>query len=97
MTQQKPAPRALQQQPERAIDPQQQRGGATDFQSGNSSQVQGEGSYTATGDYQNSIRNYLDHADVQADAQAAKPVSEAEARELEAAERAARAHSKGER
>jgi hypothetical protein len=101
----KSTPRSLQQQPQRESDPQQQRAGATDFQSrgqgqggeAQGGQVEGEGSYTATRDYQKNIKEYLDKADVQADAEASKPRSESEARELEQAEREGKSHSKGER
>jgi small-conductance mechanosensitive channel len=95
----KSAPRSLQQQPRRDSDPQQQRSGATDFQSRpeGQDQVEGEGSYSATREYQKNIKEYLEKADVESDAEAAKPRSESEARELEEAERAARSHSKGER
>ena len=100
MADDKPVPRILQQQPQRESDPQQQRAGATDFQSrgqAQDSQVEGEGSYTATRDYQKNVKEYLDKADVQADAEASRPRSESEARELEQAEREGRSHSKGER
>ena len=100
MASEKSEPRGLQQQPQRGSDPQQQRAGATDFQSRGQAQgdkVEGEGSYTASRDYQKNIKEYLDKADVQADAEAAKPRSESEARELEQAEREGRSHSKGER
>jgi hypothetical protein len=94
-------PRTLQQQPARDSDPQQQqRSGRADFQQGSGqaqSKVEGEGSYSASRDYQKNIRDYLDKADVQADAEKAKPRSESEARDLEAAEREGRSHSKGER
>jgi hypothetical protein len=99
----KPVPRILQQQPQRESDPQQQRAGSADFQSEGSQaaqggdQVEGEGSYSATRDYQKNIKDYLDHADVKADAEASKPRSEAEARELDEAEREGKSHSKGER
>jgi hypothetical protein len=96
----KSTPRTLQQQPQRDSDPQQQRSGATDFQSrpdAQGSQVEGEGSYTATRDYQKNIKDYLDKADVASDAEAAKPRSESEARDLEEAEREGRSHSKGEK
>jgi hypothetical protein len=101
----KSVPRILQQQPERESDKQQQRSGATDFQSHGQAQgqgqddskVEGEGSYTATRDYQKNIKDYLDKADVERDAEAAKPRSESEAREIEQAEREGRSHSKGER
>jgi hypothetical protein len=98
----KPLPRILQQQPARDSDPkQQQQSGGTDFQSHGQaqqgSQVEGEGSYTATRDYQKDIKDYLKDADVEAAGEAAKPRSESEAREMEEAEREGRSHSKGER
>ena len=93
-------PRILQQQqPERESDPAQQRQGSTDFQSGRPAgqQQMGEGSYEATRDYQKNIKEYLKKADVEADAQAARPQSEQEARDLDEAEKEGRSHSKGER
>ncbi|HVZ42362.1 MAG TPA: hypothetical protein VHA82_01020 [Ramlibacter sp.] len=107
----KPTPRVLQpqqQQPAHDSDAGQQREGSTDFQSkpaGSSSEggqgsqggeVEGEGSYSATRDYQKNIKDYLDHADVKSDAEAAKPRSEEEAREMDEAEREGKSHSKGE-
>lgn len=92
----KSVPRILQQQPERESDPGQQQQGSTEFQSKPGGQVEGEGSYTATREYQKDIEDYLDKADVQADADKARPRYEAEARELEQAEREGRSHSKGE-
>lgn len=95
----KPVPRILQQQPQRDSDPQQQRAGATDFQSRpeGQGQVEGEGSYTATRDYQKNIKEYLDKADVEKDAEASRPRSDDEAREMEQAEREGKSHSRGER
>jgi len=93
----KPVPRILQQQPQRDADPQQQRAGATDFQPQGQGQVEGEGSYSATRNYQKDIKEYLEKADVEKDAEAAKPRSESEARELEEAEREGKSHSRGER
>lgn len=93
-------PRNLQQQPQRDSDPQQQRSGATDFQQrpdAQGGQVEGEGSYSATRNYQKNIKDYLDKADVESDAENAKPRSESEARELDEAEREGKSHSKGER
>src|SRR5512140_712504 len=96
----KPVPRILQQdaQPESDATPQQsgasgdeQKPGA---QSGN--REMGEGSYEATRDYQKNVKEYLKKADVDADAQAAKPRSDEEARDLDAAEQEGRSHSKGE-
>ena len=90
-------PRILQQQPPRDSDPQQQQQGSTDFQSRPGGQVEGEGSYTATREYQKDMKEYLDKADVQGDAEKARPRSEEEAREMEEAEREGKSHSKGER
>lgn len=104
MSDDKSRPRILQQQPQRESDPQQQQSGGTDFQSRaqaqqgqDDSKVEGEGSYSATRDYQKNIKDYLDKADVEADAKAAKPRSDSEARDLEAAEREGKSHSRGER
>lgn len=57
----------------------------------------GEGSYEATRDYQKSVGEYLRNADVKADAEAARPRSEEEARELQRAEREGQSHAKTER
>ncbi|MGE4243814.1 hypothetical protein [Ramlibacter sp.] len=99
-------PLQQQQQSSGRGDRQQQQAGGTDFQSRPSAQqggsqddskIEGEGSYTATRDYNERTRNYLDKADVQKDAEAAKPRSEQEARELEQAEREGKSHARGER
>ena len=91
-----------QQQPPRETDPQrqqQQQQGSTDFQSKpgaqQGGQVEGEGSYSATRNYQKNIGEYLKDADVEKDAENAKPRSEAEARDLEQAEQEGKKHSKG--
>jgi hypothetical protein len=92
--------RILQQQPVRDSDPQQQQAGSNEFQpkpgAESGGQQMGEGSYEATRDYQKNIKEYLKDADVDSDAQAAKPRSEQEARDLEEAEKEGRSHSKGE-
>ncbi|RYF41082.1 MAG: hypothetical protein EOO25_10875 [Comamonadaceae bacterium] len=93
--------RLLQQQPARHSDQQQQQAGSNEFQpkpaaSGapQREQQMGEGSYEATRDYQKNIGDYLKKADVQKDAEAAKPRSEAEAEELKKAEEEGRSHAK---
>lgn len=95
------ARRVLQQQPKRDSDMQQQQAGSSEFQAQASTlprdKQMGEGSYEATRDYQKNIGDYLKNADVEADAEAAKPRSEDEARELKQAEEEGRSHSKGER
>jgi hypothetical protein len=94
-------PRILQQQPARDSDPGQQQSGSNEFQpkaaGQKGGQQMGEGSYEATRDYQKNIKEYLKDADVEKDAEAAKPRSEQEARELDQAEKEGRSHSKGER
>ena len=94
-------PRILQQQPERPGDPQQQQSGSNEFQPKPSAQQgdqeMGEGSYEGTREYNRRTQEYLKKADVEADAEKAKPRSEEEARELKQAEDEGRSHSKGER
>lgn len=100
MLSRKSTPRILQQQPPRHSDPQQQQAGSSDFQpkpSAGKQQQMGEGSYEASRDYKERIEEYLKKADVEADAQKAKPRSEQEAREMEKAEQEGKSHSKGER
>ena len=94
-------PRTLQQQPARQSDAQQQQSGSNDFQpkprARKKEQQIGEGSYEASRDYKQRAEEYMKKADVEADAKAAKPRSEEEARELKRAEEEGRSHSKGER
>jgi hypothetical protein len=91
----KSVPRIL-QEPE-SDSQQQPSGGAQPAATGDGKQQMGEGSYEATRDYQKNIGEYLKKADVEQDAQAAKPRSEQEARELNEAEQEGKSHSKGER
>jgi hypothetical protein len=101
MSSDKSVPRILQQQSERDSDQQQQQAASSDSPSKPGAQPGGqqdigEGSYEATRDYQKNIGDYLKKADVEKDAQAAKPRSEQEARELNEAEQEGKSHSKGE-
>jgi len=93
-------PRILQQQPRRPGDPQQQQSGSNEFQPKPSAQQgdqeMGEGSYEGTREYNRRTQEYLKKADVERDAEAAKPRSEEEARDLKQAEDEGRSHSKGE-
>jgi hypothetical protein len=95
-----PDPRGLQQQPSRDDNAEQQQAGSNDFQpkpdAAKPQQQMGEGSYEATRDYQKNIKDYLKDANVEADAEAARPRSEEEARQLDKAEQEGRSHSKGE-
>lgn len=84
-------PRILQQQPSRddAQKEQQQSPAAKQ-------QQMGEGSYEGTRDYNQRQAEYMKTHDVKKDAEAAKPKSEEEARELKRAEDEGKSHSKGE-
>lgn len=96
----KSVPRILQQDADRESDSTLQQSGSSANERKPAAQPSegdiGEGSYEATRDYQKNIKEYLKKADVEADAQAAKPHSEQEARDLDAAEQEGRSHSKGE-
>ena len=91
-------PRILQQQPQRESDREQQQQGSTDFQGKKpaAKEQMGEGSYEGTRDYDQRQAEYMKTHDVQKDAEAAQPKSEAEAREMEQAEEEGKSHSKGE-
>jgi hypothetical protein len=93
-------PRILQQQPPRDEDREQQQSGSSDFQNNKPAakqqQQMGEGSYEGTRDYNQRQAEYMKTHDVQKDAEAAKPRSDEEARELKQAEEEGKSHSKGE-
>jgi hypothetical protein len=92
-------PRILQQQPPRDEDREQQQAGSTEFQDKKpeaKQQQMGEGSYEGTREYNQRQAEYLKTHDVKKDAEAAKPKSEEEARELREAEEEGKSHSKGE-
>lgn len=55
----------------------------------------GEGSYSASRNYQKSVKDYLKHADVEKDARDAAPNTAEEARQMADAERAARNRAAG--
>lgn len=91
----------LQQQAPRESDPQQQQQAGSDENqhkpgAQQREQQMGEGSYEGTRDYQERTKEYLKKADIEKDAEAAKPRSEEEARDLKEAEDEGRSHSKGE-
>lgn len=89
-------PHLLQQQPSRSADRQQQQSGG-EFQPGKKDpapQQMGEGSYEGTADYNERTQEYLKKGSVQKDAEAAKPKSYAEEREMRNAEKEGLSHSK---
>jgi len=90
-------PRILQPQQQQPED-QEQPPSASDQAQGTpgAKQEMGEGSYEGTREYNKRTADYLKKADVEADAKAAKPRSEQEARDMQRAEDEGRSHSKGE-
>lgn len=58
--------------------------------------VHGEGNYEATRGYNQRTKDYLENADVEADARRAEPGDEAEESQLEQAERAGKRRAKDE-
>ena len=56
----------------------------------------GEGSYKGAKQYNEGLKEHVQHHDIEAEARKAAPRSEEEAREMEEAERFARSKSKGE-
>lgn len=58
--------------------------------------VQGEGDYASDRRYRRHVKEYLERADVEAEARAAAPETAAEARELLEAEREGRERAKAE-
>lgn len=81
-----------------AVPPAQHDAGQSQAQ-GDSKQSQptrqiGEGSYEGSREYGESMKAYLETADVKADAEAAQPASPEEAEQLKKAEQQGLAHSK---
>jgi len=94
-----------QQQPPRdPLAQQQQRAGSNEFQpdspqpgsTPDKPQQMGEGSYEGSREYKERTERYLDKGTVERDAEAAKPRSEQEAKDLDEAEKEGRSHSRGE-
>jgi hypothetical protein len=79
------------------------RGDKQNAPSGQQQQLQGgegkqygEGNYKATRDYNRGLKEHVEHHDIEKEARDAAPRSEAEAREMEQAERIAKSKSRGE-
>jgi len=75
---------------------QPQKGGQQQQQSGQGEQY-GEGSYKGTRQYNEGLKDHVEHHDIERDARNAAPRSEEEAREMEEAERIGRSKAKGEK
>ena len=92
----------LQQQTPRSQNRQQQQSsGSHEFQprqtqqgGGDGGSQMGEGSYEGTRDYQNRMKSYLETANVKSDADAARPATPDDAKELLDAEKQGLSHSK---
>ena len=76
-------------------DKQKPQQGQQQQQAGEGEQY-GEGSYKGTRQYNEGLKDHVEHHDIEADARRAAPRSEEEAREMEEAERIGRSKSKGE-
>lgn len=80
----------------------QQMAGSSEFQppgqqgGDGKPQQMGEGSYEGSREYKERTERYLEKADVEADAEKARPRSEQEARDMQQAEEEGRSHSRGE-
>lgn len=57
--------------------------------------IQGEGNYEAARRYRKDVKEFVETADIDKAARAARPKTDAERRELEAAEKAGKARGKG--
>jgi hypothetical protein len=79
----------------RKQQPQQGGAGQQQQQSGEGKQY-GEGNYKATRDYNEGLKEHVQHHDIEREARDAAPKSEEEKRQMEEAERAGRERSKGE-
>ena len=75
-------------QPEKQSGEQQMQGGE--------GQEYGEGSYKGTRQYNEGVKEHMQHHDIEREARDAEPRTAAEEKEMERAERIARGKSKGE-
>ena len=64
-------------------------------QQGGQGQQYGEGNYKATRQYNEGLKDHVQHHDIEKEARDAAPKSESEAREMEEAERIGKARARG--
>jgi hypothetical protein len=74
---------------------QEQQGGQQQQQQSGEGQQYGEGNYKATRDYNRGVKDHVEHHDIEKEARDAAPKSEAEAKEMEDAERIAKGRARG--
>jgi hypothetical protein len=89
-------PRDDKQQKQGSQGEQKQQGQGQQQQQGGQGEQYGEGSYKGTKQYNEGLKEHVQHHDIEGEARKAAPRSEEEAREMEEAERIARGKSKGE-
>jgi hypothetical protein len=65
-------------------------------QQGGEGQQYGEGNYKATRQYNEGLKEHVEHHDIEKEARDAAPKSEAEAKEMEEAERIGKSRARGE-
>ena len=75
---------------------QGQKGQGQQQQQAGQGEQYGEGSYKGTKQYNEGLKEHVQHHDIEGEARKAAPRSEEEAREMEEAERIGRSKSKGE-
>ena len=76
-------------------DRAQPKGGQQQQQQSGEGQQYGEGNYKATRDYNRGVKEHVENHDVEKEARDAAPRSEAEAREMEEAEREGKERARG--
>jgi hypothetical protein len=75
---------------------QQQSGEGQQQQQSGTGQQYGEGSYSGTRQYNQGVKEHMEHHDVEREARDAEPRSAAEEKEMQEAERVGRSKSRGE-
>jgi hypothetical protein len=75
---------------------QQQQGGEGQQQQGGEGQEYGEGNYKATRQYNEGLKDHVEHHDIEKEARDAAPGSSAEEQEMEEAERIGKSRARGE-
>ena len=84
------------QQPERAAQPGRDSKGSDQQEQSGTGQQYGEGSYSGTRQYNDGVKEHMQHHDIEREARDAAPRTAAEEEDMEKAERIGRSKSRGE-
>jgi hypothetical protein len=79
-----------------AKQPEAPKGAGQQQQQGGEGQQYGEGNYKATRQYNEGLKEHVEHHDIEKEARDAAPASSAEEQEMEEAERIGRSRARGE-